>query len=494
MRKKLPIFYSALLLTWVNLLLRLVGTSFQVYLSSRIGAEGIGLLQLVMSIGSMAMVAGTAGIRTATMYLTAEELGRGRPKNVTWVLSGCVLYSLLCSTAVAAVVYIFAPFIASQWIGRAEIQDAVRLFSLFLPVNCLTGVMVGYFTGASRIGTLAAVEVAEQLCSMVCTVTLLTVWAGQDSVKACESVILGSGFAGCFTLACLVFLRLREKPDAGPRLRLADRLYRTAVPLALADDLRTGITTVENLMVPRRLALYPGSLTPLAAFGTVCGMVFPILMFPAALLFGLTELLIPELARCNAAGSRDRISHLVRKSLQIALLYGAACGGVLFLTARELCISLYGSHEAGQYLRWFAPLAVLLYSDAVTDAMIKGLGQQTHSVRYNIITNIMDVALLFLLLPKLGIFGYFLSFLATHVINYALSLRRLLYITKERIGLRTPLLTLFSSIGAVWVASFVPTVGFRAAAYLVILLCLLFLLGILDREDLRWLIGLIRKK
>jgi O-antigen/teichoic acid export membrane protein len=184
----------------------------------------------------------------------------------------------------------------------------------------------------------------------------------------------------------------------------------------------------------------------------------------------------------------------VRKSLQIALLYGAACGGVLFLTARELCISLYGSHEAGQYLRWFAPLAVLLYCDAVTDAMIKGLGQQTHSVRYNIITNIMDVALLFLLLPKLGIFGYFLSFLVTHVINYALSLRRLLYITKERIGLQTPLLTLFSSIGAVWVASFVPTVGFRAAAYLVILLCLLFLLGILDREDLRWLIGLIRKK
>ena len=51
----------------------------------------------------------------------------------------------------------------------------------------------------------------------------------------------------------------------------------------------------------------------------------------------------------------------MRKSLQIALLYGAACGGVLFLTARELCISLYGSHEAGQYLRWFAPLAVLLY-------------------------------------------------------------------------------------------------------------------------------------
>ena len=75
MPRKMPIFYSALLLTGVNLLLRMVGTSFQVYLSGRIGAAGIGLLQLVMSVGSLAMVAGMGGIRTATMYLTAEELG-----------------------------------------------------------------------------------------------------------------------------------------------------------------------------------------------------------------------------------------------------------------------------------------------------------------------------------------------------------------------------------------------------------------------------------
>ena len=67
MRRKLPIFYSALLLTGVNLLLRLAGTSFQVYLSGRIGPAGIGLLQLVLSVGSFAIVAGIAGVRTATM-------------------------------------------------------------------------------------------------------------------------------------------------------------------------------------------------------------------------------------------------------------------------------------------------------------------------------------------------------------------------------------------------------------------------------------------
>ena len=138
MRKKLPIFYSALLLTGVNLLLRFAGTSFQVYLSSRIGAEGIGLLQLTLSVGGMAMVAGTAGIRTGTMYLTAEEIGKERPQNVTWVLSGCILYSILFSGAISVLLYHFAPWIANSWIGDGRTVEALRLFSVFLPVLALT--------------------------------------------------------------------------------------------------------------------------------------------------------------------------------------------------------------------------------------------------------------------------------------------------------------------------------------------------------------------
>ena len=494
MSKKLPIFYSALLLTGVNLLLRLVGTSFQVYLSSRIGAEGIGLLQLVMSVGSMALVAGMAGIRTATMYLTAEELGKKRPHNITWVLSGCIAYSLICSAAVGALVAFFAPVIAQNWIGNLQVLPSLRIFAAFLPLNCLTGVMVGYFTGANRIGTLAAIEVAEQICSMVCTILLLTLWAGHDAARSCQAVILGSGIGACLTLGCLVFLRLLERTKEGAPIPIRHRLTQAAVPLALADDLRTGITTVENLMVPKRLALYPGAISPLAAFGTVCGMVFPILTFPMAFLFGLTELLIPELARCRAAGSQQRISHLVQKSLRTALFYGTLCSGILFLCAQELCMSLYKSEEAGRYLQWFSVLAVMLYCDGVTDAMIKGLGEQKASVRYNIITNSMDVAFLYILLPKYGIIGYFISFTVTHIFNFILSIRRLLHITQESVPLHIPILTLLAAVFAVWSAHFVALIAVRIAAFILILLCLLFLMQILSKEDIIWLKGLWRKK
>lgn len=494
MPKKIPIFYSALLLTGVNLLLRLVSTSFQVYLSGRIGAAGIGLLQLVLSVGALAMTAGMAGIRTATMYLTAEELGHNRPNTVTWVLSGCCLYSIVCSGAIAVLLNFFAPVLAARWIGDPCTAAAIRLYGSFVPVYCLCGVMTGYFTAANRIGTLAAVEVAEQLLSMAITMSALAFWAGSDPGKACQSVIVGGGISACMTLGCLVILRLREGADTTIRVGIKKRLLHTAVPLALADDLKAGISTTENLMVPKRLALFSRIEDPLAAFGTVCGMVFPVLMFPAAILFGLAELLIPELARCAAAGSKRRIRYLVKQGLRVALLYGCFFCGLEFLLAKDLGIALYNSKDAGQYLMLYSLLIPMLYCDALTDAMTKGLGQQKACVRYNIITSAMDVTLLYLLLPHYGMMGYFASFLITHLVNFILSLRRLLKIVGNILSPTVPLLTLVSTAGAIWGASFLKAAVIRGCAFCVILACLLFLLRVISKEDIYWIRGLITKK
>lgn len=494
--KKLPIFYNALMLTGVNLLLRLVSTSFQVFISGRIGAGGVGLLQLVLSVGAMSMTAGTAGIRTAAMYLTAEELGKKRPQNVTWILSGCVLYSLLFSVSVGALVYSFAPQIAESWVGDVRTLGAIRLFGAFLPVSCLSGMMIGYFTAANRIGTLAAVEVAEQLCSMAVTAGALIFWAGKDIGRACQAVVLGGCLGSCLTLCSLTALRLLEHAKTGPRIPVGRRLTVIALPLALADDLKVGITTTENLMVPKRLALHSGADDALAQFGTVCGMVFPVLMFPAAILYGLADLLIPELARCNASGSRVRIRYLARRSLRLSLFYGLACGGVMYLLAEPLGLTLYQSGEAGEYLRWFAPLVPMLYSDAVIDAMNKGLGKQHICVRFNILTSVMDLVGLYLLLPVLGMKGYFISFLFSHAVNMLLSLGLLLKTTGLRIAGHIPLLTLAVVVLSARCADRVPGALAKTALFLLLSFGALYFLRILYAEDLHWLWSLtgIRKK
>lgn len=492
MGRKMPIFYNALMLTGVNLLLRLASTSFQVFISGQIGAAGVGLLQLVLSVASMTMTAGMAGIRTTAMYLSAEELGKGRPQNVTWVLSGCFLYSFLFSFAVGAGVYVFAPQIAALWIGDNRVVGAIRLFAAFLPISCFVGIMVGYFTAANRIRVLAAVEVVEQLCSMAVTASLLLFWANGDEGKACQSVVFGSCMGGVLTLVSLVVLRLLERPVTGPRIPVARRLSEMALPLAVADDLKVGINTVENLMVPKRLALFAGAENALAQFGVVCGMIFPVIMFPAAILFGLADLLIPEMARCNASGAKLRIRYLARRTLRVAMLYGLLCGGILYLFAEPLCVWLYRNREGAVYLRLYALLIPMLYCDLVVDAMNKGLGKQKICVRNNILTALMDVIGLYFLLPLWGMEGYFVSFLISHLVNMILSTHLLLKTAAIRVRLWVPAMALGIAGVAIKLSNLAGPTVFGGVSYVLLLACGMFLAGILRMEDARWMRGLMR--
>jgi O-antigen/teichoic acid export membrane protein len=176
------------------------------------------------------------------------------------------------------------------------------------------------------------------------------------------------------------------------------------------------------------------------------------------------------------------------------MLYGFLFCGLEFLLAEVLCQGLYGNLEAGKYLRLYALLMPMLYCDAVTDAMTKGLGQQKVCVRYNILTSAMDVALLFILLPRYGMVGYFFSFLVTHLLNFALSLRRLLKISQVTIRWHIPILAGIAAAAALFLSGLAENALLKGFGYIGILLSLLALMGIVGKEDVRWIKNLAIKK
>ena len=494
MKKRNTLLGSALMLTGVNLLLRFAGTTFQVWLSGRIGAAGIGLLQLILSVNMLVLTLGAAGGRTTAMYLTAEALGQGRRADGDRILSGCFVYSIICSGTVSAFLYYLSPTIAGHWIGDLRALPALRTWAVFLPVICLTGVMTGYFTAANRIGTLAAVEVAEQCFSFFVTVFCLTGLDTHNLTGACRAVVLGSCLGSVLSLGALMALYGADGQDGNSHIPITGPILRCALPLAVADDLKAGISALENLMVPRRLALCAGVTDPLAAFGRVSGMVFPVMMLPSAILMSLAEVLIPELARCRAVGSSARIRYLVRRNLRGALIYGLCWGGLLFLLAEPLCGKLYPGENIAPLMKRFALLVPMLYCDLLADAMTKGLGQQAACARYSVISNVTDVALMFVLLPRIGLDGYYISFALTHGLNFAMSLRKALAVGGVRLNrffaLMTPACAAFALFGG---SCFTGPLR-RAAAFLGLFFGLCFYMGLLGKGDIRWLRGMIQGK
>lgn len=488
---------GALLLTAANLLLRLISIVFQVFLSAQLGAAGLGLLQLISTIGVFAMLVGTSGIRVAAMYLSAEEFGHRRLSGVKDAMRTCLRWGLLISSAAGLLLYALSGSLALRWLGDVRAVSSLRIMGALLPFSCLCGIMTGYFTACSRIRQLVAIEIAERLVSMLLTVFLLLTWARSDLERACCAITFGSS-AGCiFDFFLLYFMYRRDVhsvPVPDKNLQMQKRMFRLCVPIALNDYLRAGLNTAEQLLIPYGLSRYSGSgEAAMAAYGTIHAMVFPILMFPAAILYSVSDLLVPELSRCRAMRRGLRIVDLTDKCIRMGFLFAAAVSGFLFVTSDALGNLIYGSAAAGHYLRIFAPMVLMLYLDAIVDGMLKGLAEQVSCVRYNTLTSVLDVLLLYLLLPHRGIRAYILTFALTHALNLFLSIRRLLIVTNHRMRpsdfLRPLCACCLALIPFLLLPDTAPprAIFLRGGGFLFLLAASFVLSGALAPRDCRWL-------
>ena len=492
-----------LLLTGVNFMLRGFSMVFGIYLSGRIGAEGLGLFQLIGTVGSLAMTLGLSGARVAAMYLCAEEHGRRNPGGVRQAMRCCLLYGLLVSGAAAGLLYAFSGRIAAVWLKNPDAARSLRLLAVFLPVNCVSSILTGYFTACDKIRSMIGVEVGERMLSLFLTVLLLR-GAGSDVSLCCAAVILGGNLAGAAATGVLLARFLHDEkgavPDA-PAAPMRRRLLRLTVPLALGDYLRAALSSLEQFLIPWGLALYSGSQSQsMAAYGVIHGMVFPILMFPSTFLYSLSDLMVPELARRKATGSLNRIRQLTMRCLQMGLLFAGGVAGLLFVLAQPLGQRIYHSAEVGAYIRVFAPMVLMLYMDALVDGMEKGLGQQVATVRYNTITSFLDVVFLWLLLPRWGIGGYLFTFVLTHAVNFVLSLRRLLIVTDYQPQTVLPVKVIFCTVLSCAVCSLFPCTQelpgmiFLGIVYLCAYFCLLLLTRSFRKNDCFWLYGVLNPK
>lgn len=502
--QKTSILGGTLLLTAANLLLRLISILFNVFLARQIGAAGLGLFQLISTVGVFAGLVGASGVRVAAMCLTAEEFGRRRLWGVRSAMSRCLRYGLTLSAVVGLFLFLTAKPIAAGLLGNAQAALSLGVMGLLLPFSCLCGVMTGYYTACGRIRQLVVIEIAERLFSLVLTAVLLLTWAKGDLARACCAVTLGSSL-GCVLDFFLLYLQFRRDmrhvtPCTEP-LHMKKRLLRFCVPVALNDYLRAGLNTAEQLLIPYGLARFSGDGTQaLADYGIIHAMVFPILMFPAVVLYSVSDLLVPELSRGRAMGRRLRISDLGEKCLHLTVLFACAVAGFFFCCAQPLTELVCGSAQVGKALKLFAPLVLLLYTDVIADGMLKGMAEQVSCVRYNTLTAFLDVLLLYLLLPKYGIDGYFFSFTLTHGINLLLSLRRLLKVTQCRPTLQGLLRPVLCLLGAVAAAMLLPAQDtrmgellLRGGLFLGVYsgLCLLF--QALSLEEEKWLSGVLRR-
>lgn len=426
MKKPSPLLRNTIIMTAVNLIMRSVSVSFNAYLTSRIGSQGIGLFQLVMTVYSLAVTFSCAGMRLASMRMTVESASERSTDRF-------MLCSMGCGCTVGVILYTFADIISLKRLGNACTAPMLRLLSFALPFTAMSSVLGGYFTAKGMILPYSCIQLIEQ--GIKTLAAMLLIRGAHTPQSACTAVITATvaSEALSFLLSFALKKSVVKKGAADKTVRLKS-FFRIALPDAAGTCMRSILLTVEHLLIPKGFERSgEGSSAALAAYGNIHGMALPLLLYPSAVLSSLSALLIPELARRREAYDKSGISLCVERNLKRTLIFACACAGVFGLGAPAVSNAVYHSDEAVLYIRILSPLVPIMYTDMVTDGMLKGLDQQVHSMNYNMIDSALCVILVAALLPKYSVKGYIFILYFSEILNFYLSLRRLLTVCDIRV-------------------------------------------------------------
>jgi stage V sporulation protein B len=110
-------FLNGILLTVVALATRSVGMLFNSYITKAVGAEGIGLYTLIMTVYSFAVTFATSGIGLTVTGLVAKAIGADNPRGVRSVLRCAVLYSLIFSIYAGCTLFFLSEYFALRVLG-----------------------------------------------------------------------------------------------------------------------------------------------------------------------------------------------------------------------------------------------------------------------------------------------------------------------------------------------------------------------------------------
>ena len=145
--KKNSIITGTLILTGASLITRLLGFGFRIYQSQIMGAEGMGLYQLLFPIYMLLWAASSAGIALAIAKMIAAEVSKGNEGNAIHILKVSLYISLPLSLLLSILLFIFAPYIATYYIHEPVTELSLRILACCVPFMSTACCLRGYFQG-----------------------------------------------------------------------------------------------------------------------------------------------------------------------------------------------------------------------------------------------------------------------------------------------------------------------------------------------------------
>ena len=336
---------NAALLSVFSIIAKVISALYRVPLTSVLGAEGMGMYQLVFSIYALILALTTGGIPVAVSRLTSENNALKKDSRV--VLKNALLSVVGTSVVLAAILCVLSGFVA-----RIQGNEGVKSgYYVIAPAVVFVGALSmfrGWFQGNNDVIPTAVSGLFEQVFKLAFGLTLAKILSKYGVIYGVIGALSGvmiSEFVALIYIVITYFSRGKiykinavESCDKDVR----NAILKTSVVFAIAGFIIPFSQFIDGILIVNILKASGESISlATAKYGLYSGTVMSVVNMPVVLSVALSVAIVPVIASATAKRDIDEIRKKGATAVKLAFAISTFAAVMMFAFSDKIIAVLY---------------------------------------------------------------------------------------------------------------------------------------------------------
>lgn len=295
---------------------------YRIVLSRIIGAEGLGIYQICLTVFAVFLTAASSGVPVTVSRLMAKSGANGDIRGRHSAVTAGVICTLVITIPTALIL-----FLCRNALGFLFSDDrCIQIFVLLLPGLILTSVYAvirGSFWGNKQFLPYSVIELLEDAVMVFCGIWLI--WGVGDPVLGARNATLAVLISYIFSFIVSLFWYFKKGGKfINPKQQLKP-LISAAAPITAMRTATSLINSIVAVLLPALLMTMCGftNSEAISLYGVLMGMAVPMLFTPSALIGSIAVVVAPELSENFYKNNKNAVRYDVEKTVKAAIFIAA---------------------------------------------------------------------------------------------------------------------------------------------------------------------------
>lgn len=394
MKTKKESFMSSVLILMISqVLIKILGLIYKLYLTNRegFGDKGNAIYSSGFQIYALFLTISSIGIPGALAKLVSEKIAIGDTKGAHRIFKIAFVTFGLIGFLSSTILFLGAGYISNTLLQIPEAELTLVALSpsiFFVSISC---VIKGYFTGRENLKVTANSHTLEQFFKTVLSVIIVEMVAlttGTDTTIMAAGANLATTLA---TVLCFLYLYKyysKMRKEIAFELKRATKNKRTriiktikqilsvSIPMSMTAILGTINKNIDSMTVVRGLKSFLSEEQAKIQYGILSGKVDTLVTLPMSLNMAFATALVPSISSSKAIGDIETIRKRVSFSMLISMLIGMPCMIIMILFAKQILELLFPNATSGAFIYQISCLGIIfIVLEQTISGALHGLGK-----------------------------------------------------------------------------------------------------------------------